>query len=178
MRTVRRWIAGKLSIGDAIAAAINHELAKAGRRPLGEPVLQHVTMMTGNLVQSPRSGVEQRTIDWLQPMLRAGQGEAAGIPFEIVRRLPGAALLTIGSPPGVLCGVCWARERSDDGWAAMLAASHETGARAFPAEQPPVPWLAVTILPGMLSMGFEVVGMLGDMERCLAWALIELGDVA
>lgn len=175
-RTVRRWISGKLSVGPEMAAAINLELAKAGHRPLGEPVLQHITMTTGNLVQSPRSGVQQGTIELLEPMLRAGRGVAAGIPFEIVRRQPGSALLTIGEPAGALCGVCWDEARSDDGWAAMLTASHETGMRKFPAERPPVPWLAVMILPGMLSMELEAVSMLGDMERCLAWGLIELGD--
>lgn len=175
-RTVRRWIAGKLPVGDSIAAAIKLELAKAGRRPLGEPVLQQVTMTTGNVVQSPRSGVEQGTMDLLRPMLREGRGVAAGIPFDIARRQPGSALLTIGSPPGELCGVCWDHARSVDGWAAMLAATQAVGMKSLPAEPPPVPWLAVTVLPGILTMGHEVIGMLGDMERCLAWGLIELGD--
>lgn len=173
-RTVRRWLAGKIQIGDRAAKDINHLLALRGHRPLGEPVLQHVTLTTGNLVQSPRSGVQQETLELLRPMLAAGHGVAAGIPFEVVRRQPGSALLTIGAPPAVLCGVCWDQERSVDGWAAMLAASHEAGMRSLPAEMPPVPWLAVVILPpGAALMPLETIMMIGDMERCLAWGLIE-----
>lgn len=176
-RTVRRWLAGKLPIGIWAAKSISNLLAARGHCPLGEPVLQHVTMSTGNLVQSPRSGVQQETLDLLMPMLAAGHGVAAGIPFEIVRRQPGSALLTIGAPPGVLCGVCWDQERSADGWAAMLAATHESGMRSLPAERPPVPWLAVTLLlPGAAAMSLETIMMLGDMERCLAWGLIEGAD--
>lgn len=173
-RTVRRWLAGNLPIGERAVRGINHLLALRGHHPLGEPVLQHVTMTTGNVVQSPRSGVQQGTLELLRPLLAAGRGVAAGIPFEVVRRQPGSALLTIGAPPAVLCGVCWDQERSADGWAAMLAASHEAGMRSLPAELPAVPWLAVVILPsGAALMSLETIMMLGDMERCLAWTLIE-----
>jgi hypothetical protein len=33
--------------------------------------------------------------------------------------------------------------------------------------------LAVLMLPGLAAMPAETVAQLGDMERCLAWTLIE-----
>ena len=42
-----------------------------------------------------------------------------------------------------------------------------------PDTRPAVPWLGVLLLPGMTAMPVETVAQLGDMERCLAWTLIE-----
>lgn len=38
---------------------------------------------------------------------------------------------------------------------------------------PAVPWLTAEILPAAAITPSDVMGMLGDAERCVAWALIE-----
>jgi hypothetical protein len=39
--------------------------------------------------------------------------------------------------------------------------------------EPTGPWLAVRLLPGALQCSTEQIMMLGDAERCIAWAIIE-----
>jgi hypothetical protein len=136
-------------------------------------VLQHVTMNTGHLVASPRDQVLPKTVRWLAPMVRKGRGAPAGIPFTITNRGEGTALFRIGEPAGVLCACCWVEDRSAEAWGAMLATMHEIGMTWAPDTRPAVPWLAVLMLPGMAAMPVETVAQLGDMERCLAWTLIE-----
>jgi len=70
---------------------------------VGSPGLAHLTMNTGDLVYSS----PPETMAWLAPMVAAGRGEAAGIPFAIGRRDGGAALFRLGEPAAVVCGVCW-----------------------------------------------------------------------
>lgn len=171
-RTVRRWLAG-LPIGEWAVRAINRLVALRGGVPLGEPSLGHATLNTGNLVYSPRSGVHAETMEVLQSMIAAGYGDAAGIPFRIPERGAGTALITIGEPPAVLCGVCWDESRSDEAWMTMLEAMRQSGYVKAPDRIPPVPWLAVLMLPAMLALPIETILMLGDLERCLAWAVIE-----
>jgi hypothetical protein len=136
-------------------------------------MLQHVTLNTGNLEPSPRDQVLPKTVRWLSPMVRKGGGAPAGIPFAITTRGVDTALFSIGEPPAVLCACCWSDDRSAEAWAAMLVLMHETGMTLAPAACPHVPWLAVLLLPGMAAMPAETVAKLGDMERCLAWTLIQ-----
>ena len=172
-RTVRRWAEGRLPVGPDVTREINRLLAVAGHRPVGTPSLAHLTMNTGDLVHSPRDQVLPATVAWLAPLVRAGKGEPAGIPFEVTRRGEGTALFVIGRPAAVACGVCWAEDRAAAAWGAMLAVMGVQGVPAAPAGRPPVPWLAVAFLPAMAALPPETLVKLGDMERCLAWTLIE-----
>lgn len=172
-RTVRRWAAGKIAIGPAMSMAINRLLSIRGLTPVGEPALHHVTLNTGHLLISARSEVLPQTRAWLTPMLRAGKGAPAGIPFEVTSRTDGTALFAIGSPPAVLCATCWQADRSDDAWRAMLALMREQGMMQAPAGPPAVPWLAVLMLPAMFGLPAETTMALADAERCVAWGLIE-----
>ena len=140
---------------------------------VARPSLAYLTMNTGNLVHSPRDQVLPATIEWLAPLVRAGRGEPAGIPFEVTRRGEGTALFTIGKPAAVVCGACWAEDRAPAAWGAMLAVMDIQGVPMAPAERPPVPWLAVAFLPAIGTLLPETLVKLGDMERCLAWCLIE-----
>ena len=45
--------------------------------------------------------------------------------------------------------------------------------RAPPNLPPPTPWLAVILLPTVSTLGIEQVAMLGDLERCLFWGIVE-----
>lgn len=62
-----------------------------------------------------------------------------------------------------------------DVWANLLAHAARLG-MASPADrpQPPAPWCAALLLPGIV--GTDAPEWLGDFERCLAWAwVIEVG---
>jgi hypothetical protein len=50
----------------------------------------------------------------------------------------------------------------------------EAATRA-PVGPPPVPWLAVLTLPPLHALPVGTVLQLAELERCLAWALIEAG---
>ena len=60
-------------------------------------------------------------------------------------------------------------------WAARCAERHVAAfAGKTPDREPPdLPWLAVYVLPHALALPPETVTMLGDLDRCLAGALIE-----
>jgi len=59
-----------------------------------------------------------------------------------------------------------------------LHEEHEDLPAETDPEQPPVePWCAAMLLPG-ISLHPEAAAWLGDMERCLAWALLELSEAA
>jgi hypothetical protein len=57
-------------------------------------------------------------------------------------------------------------------WPHLLKAGKEVGLPVSD-RQPPIPWLSVALWPGLAAAGEEVVGLLGDLERCVAWVLIE-----
>ena len=144
--------------------AAGETLAVAG------PSLAHLTMNTGDLVHSPRDRVPSGTVAWLAPIVAAGRGEAAGIPFAIGRRVEGAALFRLGEPATAVCGVCWAEDRAPATWGKLLAVVDVRGVRVPPAEHPPVPWLAAVLLTALPP---ETVERLADLERCIAWVLLE-----
>jgi hypothetical protein len=127
-------------------------------------------MNTGDLVHCLRDRVPPETAAWLAPMVAAGRGEAAGILFAIGRRDVGAALFRLGEPAAVVCGVCWREDRAPATWGKLLAVVDIRGMRVPPVERPPVPWLAVMLMAALLP---ETVERLADLERCIAWALIE-----
>lgn len=52
---------------------------------------------------------------------------------------------------------------------------HSQGRSGNPAPRKPrsTPWLAVQLHPGMFQSPLEEIKMLGDFERCFAWAILE-----
>jgi hypothetical protein len=150
---------------------LRDELRAAGEAlAVAGPSLTHLTMNTGHLVYSPRDQVAPETIRLLAPMVAAGRGEAASIPFAIGRRDEGAALFRLGEPRTVVCGVCWRENRAPATWGALLAAVDIQGVRMPPAERPPVPWLAVVLIAAMPP---ETALRFADLEQSIAWVLIE-----
>ena len=74
----------------------------------------------------------------------------------------------------------WLPEMSAEAWEQAVAAY---GALASPlmtagmwhsplATPPALPWLAVWITPVMASAPPDAIARFGDLERCVAWALI------
>jgi len=147
------------------------ERCEAGKAlAVGSPDLAHLTMNTGDLVHSPRNRVLPETLARLAPIVAAGRGEAAGIPFAIGRRDGGATLFRLGEPAAVVCGVCWREDRAPATWGKLLAVVDIRGVRVPSVGRPPVPWLAAVLLAALPP---ETVERLADLERCIARVLIE-----
>ena len=68
---------------------------------------------------------------------------------------------------------CWRADREAEAWRQFRAIVAEFAGKLPDREPPDLPWLAVYVLPYTLTLPPETVTMLGDLERCLAWALIE-----
>jgi len=174
--TVRRWAEGRLPVGPDKAREVGRLLDAAGRHPVGRSSLAHLTMNTGDLVRSSRDQALPRATEWLARAAAAGRGEAAGIPFVIDRRGEATALFHIGEPSAVVCGVCWREDRAPAAWGALLAVVDIQSIRMAPVRRPPVPWLVVVLMPALAVLPPERLIQLGEMERCLAWCLIEAGE--
>lgn len=148
--------------------------------------LGHITLNNGHRRDSPRSEVDSSILPRLLHEARTG-----AIPFEgqscrclWVRggRQRFLAVTLLGTPddrPHLTMWVCWDAEHSAAHWEAVKLSCDASQASfggkllqpgTFPAAPAAVPWLAVLLWP---SVDPAIAGMLGDFERCLAWALIE-----
>lgn len=154
-----------------------------------EPSLAHLTLNNGHARQSPRSEVGEDTLALLTPLVAAGGGVLPA-PFDtyhltVVREpeQPGRATFTVAALPEgnplVTCFCCWQPQGEARFWA-FVGAFIDGQRRDFlagflpggmPRRPQAVPWLAVLIWPG-LALHPDAVGWLGDLERCVAWALI------
>lgn len=134
--------------------------------------LYHLTLTTGHVYCSPRAEVQPDTIERLRPLLRDGSATIAGITIELDPPQPGGRVFWLGGAnrDAVRAVVCWDAD-NPRWWADAVAHPTEV---ARPLVQPPwAPWLAVELLPAATKLSPEVLAMLADAERCVAWALIE-----
>jgi hypothetical protein len=152
-----------------------------------EMKLVHLTLNTGNTAVSDlRQEVDLRAVlPVLRPIIRAGRGAVAPVPHLMIEvpSVPVGAVFSIWcrGQPVVLNTVAWNQASAAAGWgplestylqitdSAPLAAAL---GRAIPDPPERVPWLATLILPaiGLLEMG--TIGMLGDLERCMAAVIL------
>ena len=113
---------------------------------------------------SPRGEVDERTLDMLKPIALAGFGTVAGLSIVLeIHRVDNdteACIFTLGYGPQPAVR-CWlSRTRNPDLW-------------QFGLPEPPAPWLAVTLLDEAANLTPDQLFMLGDAERCVAWAFLE-----
>ena len=120
-------------------------------------------------------GIEGWFVDLLSPL------DAQGA----IRR--GAAFFQIADEPGtskrpvVMAFACWSHDMTEEVWQqvslgyqAMRQPLQVSELWRDPPSRPPaVPWLAVWLMPFLITADVETVALLGDLERCLAWALME-----
>lgn len=127
--------------------------------------LSHLTTSTGHVRQSPRSEVADEALGALRPVVQAGGGELAGLTFAFEPPARGGRRWTISAGGEVLvyCVCCW--DHVEQWW------PPEVG-----GDPPPTPWLAVTLTDAVTRAPGEILGLLGDAERCVAWALIEQSE--
>lgn len=73
------------------------------------------------------------------------------------------SVFILGYKPDVPAVRCWlSRTSNAEFW-------------QFGAPEPPPPWLGVALLGEAANLTPDQVLTLGDAERCVAWALLELG---
>lgn len=153
--------------------------------------LNHVTINTGHTGQSPRAQVHGEIIDMLTPVItgKANRIPVVGWPIHIIRPfdgenfpIDGAAFFTLsGTVAGnrvahlVHCAVCWDPALDEEAWKMAMQITKATHQEPSPSLKRPdaTPWLAVALDPGMYLADQEAIAMLGDFERCMAWAFIE-----
>ena len=122
--------------------------------------LIHITLNSGDARISPRSEVPDDIVEILKHLVAAGDGEVAGLYVT----MEATDTFTLGWHPGISAVRCYvAKEPSPALWKqAQGEGSEPTG-----------PWLAVRLLPNALRCTTDQIMMLGDAERCVAWAIIE-----
>ena len=122
--------------------------------------LIHITLNSGDERISPRTEVRNDVVEMLKPIVDAGGGEIAGLHIT----MEAADTFTLGWQPGTPAVRCYLAKAPN---AALWKQTEGEGS------EPTGPWLAVRLLPGALQCTTEQVMMLGDAERCVAWAIIE-----
>lgn len=159
--------------------------------------LFHLTCNTGHVAATPRGDVAPEVIDQLLPVLDGEGGPVPGMPgwhihFFTPRApegqiVPGGAAFQIAQGPGLkalatIIGVtCWhadmnalSWEMVQGGYSSVKAPLKQAGMwRPLRTVPPPLPWLAVWMFPTIGLCDHRTVSMLGDLERCIAWTLME-----
>ena len=134
--------------------------------------LTHLTLTSGHARTSPRSEVTDDVIRMLAPIVGAGGGEIHGLRLALERG-GDPALFSLGwgeGAPAVRCVL--SASGSPVAWDAALRIARDSGVVRDLAEPPP-PWLAIAVLPAALALDPERLAMLGEAERCVAWAILE-----
>lgn len=137
----------------------------------------HVTLNTGHSRVSPRSEVSDDVIAALRPVVRAGGGMLPGPPgYRLVLTREGRnAAYTIhrvddggAVAPLVTCIV----SQTPGVWGAVWPRVTKGVRTRRPLVEPALPWLAVDIHP-TVALDNASMEWLGDLERCVAWTIIE-----
>ncbi|HCN76048.1 MAG TPA: hypothetical protein DIT13_02490 [Verrucomicrobiales bacterium] len=133
--------------------------------------INHITLMTGDNVLHRLDIIPPEVVEQCRELLPEG-GQIPGFPaFRVEIHAP---VFTIwrGREPIATCGL---GQGEDDVWSTL----RDLQARFAPvkARPPAGRWLAVVLLPGLLTTAREDVHWLADFERCLAAAML-LEDVA
>jgi hypothetical protein len=178
---------------DSDPSQFRRHLRELPRRAIA---LTHLTLNTGDRRASPRDEVERTVIDRLLPLIDRGHGEVPSMPpwhlgvifatGENGERQDGAAFFQIAphdgrsKMPAVMAMSAWLPERSADAWAmisgayvAQQGSLEKAGLwRPLPSE-PTTPWLAAFLTVFALQATPADLLAFGDLERCVAWAMIE-----
>lgn len=139
--------------------------------------LWHVTLTTGHARQSYRHEVGAEALAALAPVLAAGGGMLAGLRIALDTPTPGGRRFRCGWRTGaddVVAIVCWQPTTHARWWTRARTEYAASSPVPLAATEPPwTPWLAVWLLPAAAQLTHDEAGMLGDAERCVAWALME-----
>lgn len=139
--------------------------------------LAHLTLSTGHLRHSPRSEVSEDAIRAAREMI--GGATLRGWTVRVLPGIPRGAAVYDLLHDGRRVVACYLGIEPGPA-AEMWAQMQRTFARLPmpPADQPRTPWLAVMLVPDPAVMAdpvafFDILLEAGDLERVVAWALIE-----
>lgn len=163
--------------------------------------IRHITLATCHQRDSRRDEIDDAVIPLLQKILmRIGPDRMAepipGMPgYSLSGRISGhcmvASVCADGPPSELLLSFGVARRERCG--AAIWRTLHQIGLspgsllpppdqrvageyrRSDPDHQPRTPWCAVAMEPAIAGHP-DIMGMLGDLERCLAWAFVEMRE--
>ena len=148
--------------------------------------LTHVTLTTGHVRASPRSEVADAVVDSLGPRLdRLLAGERVPLPelgagYSMHGTAEGRSVLLtvsaadhlVGHAPLTTVGIQGESDPRQSLW--RLLHQHHAWPLATSADRPPpAPWCAARIESGALLKEHQVLPAIADLERCIAWALLD-----
>lgn len=158
---------------------------------MNPPTLLHVTAHDGHLRESRRSEVDDHVASRLRYLLAlACVSKAAPVGIGVsgwvmtARERPGSLSVRVFGPNGVAVAAFAAGAEHaapkgrDDAWRHVVREAMWYLKGASP-DQPPLvtppepPWLIGALLPSILAHP-ECVGWLADLERCAAWAWLDI----
>lgn len=144
--------------------------------------LHHLTLNTGHLAVSGESDVDLlRVAPVLGPRIQAGGGAVPGTKVTLeIPPVPAGFIFTLRSADGhpvCLNSVAWDEASAAASWPpvqSLYLEMTETAPTllalgvAAPEMPVSVPWLTTLLLPGIAGLNRDQIGMLGDLERCIA----------
>lgn len=136
--------------------------------------IEHITITTGASRMSSRTEVESRVLETLRRAL-ARDGVVGDWRIENQKVSGGFAFgLKYRGALIAQCWLCIDRSMSDRMW--EEAAETALDERVILSRPKGIPWLAASIAPSAISVAMTTPSALveaGDLERCVAWALID-----
>lgn len=140
--------------------------------------LEHITITTGAVRMSPRSEVGDHVVDLLRQQIASG-GDlgATGWSVALLPTPTGGFVFDLSHKDigkVARCWLCNSRETSASMWAA--ASSSRVDSRVRLSMPKAIPWLAASlVLATVMHIGARTNLLVeaGDLERCVAWALLE-----
>lgn len=138
--------------------------------------IAHLTLFTGHLRNSPRKEVHRDTINILKPYVMGAGGQIGdtGWTVKMVQGIaPGSCGFTLHHSGLWLfsCYMAWTTSADKPMWDIV----RQVSSTALPKPEL-VPWLAVHAMPDFPLMMFKcpyAITEAGDLERCIAWTVIE-----
>lgn len=146
--------------------------------------LHHLTTTTGHVARTERADVADAVIALLKPIVEGGSGPIPGpepLWLDVERHPAGWAEFHLASGPAMAgvsvaygaCVACWRATASGPALDRLERLARVLGSAVQRNHLPlPVPWLAVVLAPGIVTLSRESLGMLGDLERCVFWTLV------
>ncbi|MBD9640900.1 hypothetical protein IB277_31870 [Ensifer sp. ENS07] len=134
--------------------------------------IAHLTLDTGHIRNSPRSEVHRDVVDVLSPIVRGGKGEVAGWDIQMIH---GAAPGSVGfalNHGGLWIAssyMAWTQEGDGAQWDVIRKLYQPNMMKPTCS-----PWLAVKLMSGSAGAGFDVMMEAGDLERCIAWTVLDV----
>ena len=139
--------------------------------------IEHITVTTGASRMSLRSEVSDAVVDWFRATLADGGSVGLGWTVQLLPTPSGGYVydLKFDRVSVARCWLCDDLEISAQMWDAASSGRGHGVILRLPER---TPWLAValTVDPAKIVENFAImmaISEVGDIERCVAWALLE-----